>query len=207
MMKVHCVKKIIFASSSFVYGDCSADKFNEEIKTSKPISLYAASKLSCEQIIYTYTKLYEITAVCLRFFTVNGPKQRPDLMIRTFIEQIKQNQPISVYGDGTAIRDFTYIDDIVEGICASIDYDKTPYEIINLGGSSPKTLNEVILIIEEILGKKAKINNLPVHPGDVIRTASDIRKAKELLGYKPKTNLKEGIKKFVEWSFNNSYKV
>ena len=154
--------------------------------------------------IQNYIKLLLFAYV---FFTVYGPKQRPDLMIRTFIEQIKENQQISVYGDGTAIRDFTYIDDIVEGICASIDYDKTPYEIINLGGSSPKTLNEVILIIEEILGKKAKINNLPVHPGDVIRTASDIRKAKKLLGYQPKTNLKEGIKKFVEWSFNNSYKV
>ena len=141
-------------------------------------------------------------ALCLRFFTVYGPRQRPDLAIRKFIELIEQDKPIPVYGDGTTMRDYTYIDDIVNGIMSAINYDKTPYEIINLGGGSPVTLNEMIATIEKVLGKKAKIERLPMQPGDVDRTVADITKAKRLLNYNPQTTFEEGIRKFIEWRNN-----
>ena len=198
-MKLHNVKKLVFASSSSVYGNCTAEKFSEDLKVTEPISPYAATKSACEQIIYTYSKLYEIQSVCLRFFTVYGPKQRPDLAIRKFTELIEQGKPIPVYGDGSTKRDYTFIEDIIDGICSAIKYDKTHYEIINLGGGSPVTLNEMISTIEEVLGKKAIIDRLPMQPGDVNKTVSDITKAKNLLGYSPKTSFKEGIRKFVEW--------
>lgn len=201
-MKKYGVKKLVFASSSSVYGNCTAEKFSEDLKISEPISPYAATKSSCEQFIYTYSKLYGINAVCLRFFTVYGPKQRPDLAIRKFIELIEQEKPIPVYGDGTTMRDYTFIDDIISGVCAAIDYDKTPYEIINLGGGSPVTLNQMIETIEEVLGKKAIIDRQPIQPGDVQKTVSDITKANALLGYSPKTTFKDGIRKFVEWKNN-----
>lgn len=198
MRKYNC-KKIVFASSSSVYGNCTADKFSEDLKVTEPISPYAATKSSCEQFLYTYSKLYGINAICLRFFTVYGPKQRPDLAIRKFAELIEQDKPIPVYGDGTTMRDYTYIDDIVGGICSAINYNKTPYEIINLGGGSPVTLNQMIATIEKVLGKQAKIERLPMQAGDVNKTVSDITKAKKILGYSPKTSFEEGIKKFVEW--------
>lgn len=198
MRKYNC-KKIVFASSSSVYGNCTADKFSEDLKVTEPISPYAATKSSCEQFLYTYSKLYGINAICLRFFTVYGPKQRPDLAIRKFAELIEQDKPIPVYGDGTTMRDYTYIDDIVGGICSAINYNKTSYEIINLGGGSPVTLNQMIATIEKVLGKQAKIERLPMQAGDVNKTVSDITKAKKILGYSPKTSFEEGIKKFVEW--------
>ena len=198
-MRLHDVKKLVFASSSSVYGNCSAEKFSEDLKVTEPISPYAATKSACEQMIYTYSKLYEIQSVCLRFFTVYGPKQRPDLAIRKFTELIEQDKPIPVYGDGTTMRDYTFIEDIIDGICSAIKYDKTPYEIINLGGGSPVTLNEMISTIEKILGKKAIINRLPMQKGDVNKTVSDISKARNLLGYNPKTSFEEGIEKFVDW--------
>ena len=198
-MKKYNVKKIVFASSSSVYGNCKAEKFSEDLKVTEPISPYAATKSAGEQFLYTYSKLYGIDAVCLRFFTVYGPKQRPDLAIRKFIELIEKGEPIPVYGDGTTMRDYTYIEDIISGICAAIEYNKTPYEIINLGGGSPVTLNEMISTIEDVLGKKAIINRLPMQPGDVDKTVSDITKAKQLLNYNPQTSFREGIKKFIEW--------
>lgn len=201
MKKYNC-KKIVFASSSSVYGNCTADKFSEDLKVTEPISPYAATKSSCEQFLYTYSKLYGINAICLRFFTVYGPKQRPDLAIRKFVELISQDKPIPVYGDGTTMRDYTYIDDIVGGICSAMNYDKTPYEIINLGGGSPVTLNQMIATIEKVLDKKAKIERLPMQAGDVNKTVSDIAKAKQLLGYTPNTSFEEGIRKFVEWRNN-----
>lgn len=198
-MRENSCKKIVFASSSSVYGNCAADKFSEDLKVTEPISPYAATKSACEQFLYTYSKLYNIQALCLRFFTVFGPKQRPDLAIRKFIELIEKDEPIPVYGDGTTVRDYTYIDDIIDGICKAINYEKTPYEIINLGGGSPVTLNQMIAIIEKVLGKKAKINRLPMQPGDVNKTVSDISKAKRLLGYTPKTTFEDGIRIFVKW--------
>lgn len=201
-MRKNNVKKIVFASSSSVYGNCKAEKFTEDLKVTEPISPYAATKSACEQFLYTYSKLYDMQALCLRFFTVYGPRQRPDLAIRKFIELIEQDKPIPVYGDGTTMRDYTYIDDIVNGIMSAIDYDKTPYEIINLGGGSPVTLNEMITTIEKVMGKKAKIERLPMQPGDVDRTVSDITKARRLLNYNPQTSFEEGIRKFMEWRHN-----
>lgn len=198
-MRKNNVKKMVFASSSSVYGNCKAEKFSEDLKVTEPISPYAATKSACEQFLYTYSKLYDIQSICLRFFTVFGPRQRPDLAIRKFIELIEQDKPIPVYGDGTTMRDYTYIDDIVSGIMSAIKYDKTPYEIINLGGGSPVTLNEMIETIEKVLGKNAKIDRLPMQPGDVDKTVSDITKAKKLLGYEPKTTFEEGIRNFIEW--------
>ncbi len=198
-MRKNNVKKIVFASSSSVYGNCKAEKFTEDLKVTEPISPYAATKSACEQFLYTYSKLYDIQALCLRFFTVYGPRQRPDLAIRKFIELIEQDKPIPVYGDGTTMRDYTYIDDIVNGIMSAINYDKTPYEIINLGGGSPVTLNEMIATIEKVLGKKAKIERLPMQPGDVDKTVADITKARRLLNYNPQTSFEEGIRKFIEW--------
>lgn len=198
-MKEFSCKKIVFASSSSVYGNCTAEKFSEDLKVTEPISPYAATKSACEQFLYTYSKLYGINAVCLRFFTVYGPKQRPDLAIRKFIELIEQDKSIPVYGDGSTMRDYTYIEDILNGICAAIEYDKTPYEIINLGGGSPVTLSQMIRTIEKVLNKQAKIERLPMQPGDVNKTVSDISKAQKLLNYEPKTTFEDGIKKFVEW--------
>ena len=202
-MQKHNCKKLVFASSSSVYGNCTADKFSEDLKVTEPISPYAATKSSCEQIIYTFSKLYDINAICLRFFTVFGPRQRPDLAIRKFIELIEKDEPIPVYGDGTTMRDYTFIEDIVEGICSALEYDKTPYEIINLGGGSPVTLNQMIETIETEMGKKAVINRLPMQAGDVNKTVSDISKAQKLLGYNPKTTFREGIRKFLDWRNND----
>ncbi len=205
IMKKYKVKKLVFASSSSVYGNCSAEKFSEDLKVSEPISPYAATKSACEQIIYTYSKLYEIQALCLRFFTVYGPRQRPDLAIRKFIDLIEADKPIPVYGDGSTMRDYTFIDDIVDGIIAAINYDKTLYEIINLGGGSPVTLSRMIETIEKVLNKKARINKLPMQPGDVNKTVSDITKAKELLSYFPKTTFETGIRKFIDWRKNEIF--
>ena len=141
--------------------------------------------------------------MALRFFTVFGPRQRPDLAIRKFIDLIKENKPIPVYGDGTTIRDYTYVDDIVDGIISAINYNDTPYEIINLGGGAPVSLNEMIATIEKVLNKKATIEHLPMQLGDVNKTAADITKAKKLLNYNPKTSFKEGIIKFIEWEKSN----
>lgn len=198
-MREYNVKKLVFASSSSVYGNCKADKFTEDLKVTQPISPYAATKSACEQIIYTYCHLYHIQAVCLRFFTVFGPRQRPDLAINKFTRLIKNSRPIPLFGDGSSCRDYTYIDDIVSGVCAAINYDKTPYEIINLGGGEPITLKNMIGIIEKVLGKKAQISYLPMQPGDVDRTVCDCSKAQRLLNYCPKTSFEEGVRKFIEW--------
>ena len=202
-MKKFGVKKMVFASSSSVYGNCKAAKFSEDLKVTEPISPYAATKLACEEILYTYSKLYNIKTVALRFFTVYGPRQRPDLAIRKFIELIEQNKEIPVYGDGSSMRDYTYIEDIINGVTSAIKYDKTPYEIINLGGGSPITLSNMILTIEKVMGKTAKKSYLPMQAGDVDKTVSDITKANKLLDYKPKTTFEEGIRKFIEWRKND----
>lgn len=198
-IKKYQVPKIVFASSSSVYGNSTANKFNEELKLNEPISPYAATKLSCEQIIYTYSKLYEIQAVLLRFFTVFGPRQRPDLAINKFTKLISNNQPIQMFGDGNTVRDYTYIDDIISGVISAIKYDKTQYEIFNLGGGSPVSLKEMINSIEKAIGKKAIIEKLPMQAGDVDKTAADISKARQKLNFNPTTNFDNGIKKFIQW--------
>ncbi len=202
LMKEYGVKKMVYASSSSVYGNCKEAIFSEDLKITEPISPYAATKSACEQFCYTYHKLYNLDIVCLRFFTVYGPRQRPDLAINKFIRLIEEDKPIPVYGDGTSMRDYTFVDDIVQGVIGAINYDKTPYEIINIGGGEPITLARMIEVIEESLGKKAKIDRLPMQPGDVDKTVCDFSKGQRVLNYNPKTTFKEGIEKFMEWRKN-----
>lgn len=202
-MKEHNIKKLVFASSSSVYGNCKESIFSENLKVSEPISPYAATKLAGEQMIYTYCHLYNMCAVCLRFFTVYGPRQRPDLAINKFTRLIATGLPIDVYGDGSTKRDYTFISDIIEGICSVIEYDKTTYEIINLGGGEPITLRNMIETIEGALNKKAIINHLPMQPGDVDKTVCDWSKAKRLLQYTPKVSFSDGIKQFIMWIRKN----
>ena len=160
LMKKHNIKKMIFASSSSVYGNCEADIFSEDLKVTEPISPYAATKSACEQFCYTYHKLYDINIICLRFFTVYGPRQRPDLAINKFTRLIEAGMPVPVFGDGTTKRNYTYIDDIISGIEGAIEYDKTPYEIINLGGGEVISLIDMVKILEKNIGKKAIIQKL-----------------------------------------------
>lgn len=201
-MRQFGVKKLVIASSSSVYGNCNAEIFSEDLKVTEPISPYAATKSACEQLCYTWHHLYGINVVALRFFTVYGPRQRPDLAINKFSRLIAENKPIEMYGDGSTKRDYTFIGDIVQGICASIAYDKTAYEIINLGGGEPITLRRMIQTIEDAMGKKAEIIQKPMQPGDVNKTVCDWSKAQRLLGYRPQTTFEQGIKKFISWKYS-----
>ncbi|KLI21919.1 epimerase [Brachyspira hyodysenteriae] len=198
-MKNNKIQKLIYASSSSVYGNSKEKIFTENLNVSEPISPYAMTKKACEELCYTYHKLYNINVIALRFFTVYGQRQRPDLAISKFTKLILEEKPIPVFGDGNTIRDYTYIDDIISGIISAIEYNKTSYEIINLGGGNPVSLNRMIETIENVLDKKAIINRMPMQKGDVDRTSADITKAKKLLNYIPSTSFKEGIEKFIEW--------
>lgn len=198
------IKNFVFASSSSVYGSRKDGPFHEEMVINKPISPYAATKASGEQLCFTYSHLYDFNMVGLRFFTVYGPRQRPDLAIHKFSKLIAEGKPIQMYGDGTTVRDYTYIDDILQGILASIEYNKTPFEVVNLGESRTVELRYLISLLEENLGKKAIIEQQPMQPGDVPVTYADISKAKELLGYNPTTPIEEGLKHFTRW-FNEYY--
>ncbi|WP_423149164.1 GDP-mannose 4,6-dehydratase [Rubrolithibacter danxiaensis] len=192
------VKQFIFASSSSVYGVNENVPWNEEEKL-LPISPYASTKLSCEMMGHVYSHLYGIRFLALRFFTVYGPSQRPDLAIHKFFKSIINNQPIPVFGDGSTSRDYTFVEDTVKGIISALDYDGSAFEIINLGNHKTVTLNHLINAIEEICGKKAVINRLPEQPGDVPRTYADISKAQRLLNYQPDTTLEYGLKNFFDW--------
>ncbi len=193
------IKKFVQASSSSVYGSRKDGPFSEELRIDRPISPYAATKAANEQICYTYSHLYDMNIICLRFFTVYGPRQRPDLAIHKFTKLINEGKTIPVFGDGTTKRDYTYIDDIIQGVVASINYNKTPYEIFNLGESQTVELKYLIELIEKALGKKAVIEQKSLQAGDVPITYADISKAKKILGYNPTTKIKDGIKKFTEW--------
>ena len=201
-MKNYNVNKLVYASSSSVYGNSNENIFSEDLNVNKPISPYAMTKKACEELCYTYHKLYNLSIIALRFFTVYGKRQRPDLAISKFTKLILEDKPIPVFGDGTTMRDYTYIDDIVQGIVSSIKYNKTSYEIINLGGGEPINLNRMISTIENVLQKKAIIDRMEMQKGDVDKTVSDISKARRLLNYNPKTSFENGIKKFIEWYKN-----
>ena len=201
------INKFICASSSSVYGNNKKIPFSETDNVDRPISPYAATKKSGEVLGHVYHDLYGIDMIQLRFFTVYGPRQRPDLAIYKFTKLISEGQEIPFYGDGNTARDYTYIDDIIEGIQKAINYLETHtgvYEIINLGESEVITLNEMVATIEDTLDKKAIKKRLPMQPGDVKKTNADISKAKTLIGYKPGTNFQNGIKKFVEWFLRKS---
>ena len=205
LCKKYGIKKFIQASSSSVYGNNKNVPFKETDIVDFAISPYAATKKSGEVLGHVYHKLYDIDMIQLRFFTVYGPKQRPDLAIHKFTKMILEEKSIPFYGDGNTKRDYTYIDDIVDGILKSIDYlfkNKNVYEIFNLGESHVVSLKEMLETIEKVLGKKAVLDKHPMQPGDVEKTYADISKAKEILGYNPKTNFEDGIKKFVDWYMN-----
>jgi UDP-glucuronate 4-epimerase len=197
------VGRFVFASSSSVYGATPELPFKETQALLQTLSPYAATKLAGEQLCSNYSYLHGIRTVCLRFFTVYGPRQRPDLSIHRFTHLIAHDQPIEVYGDGSARRDFTYIDDTIQGVLASLRYNGAPFDIFNLGENTTIALSDVIQEIESSLGKKATINYLPAIPGDMLRTYADISKAKSLLGYRPSTSLRAGIPRFVEWYLQN----
>lgn len=201
-MKAHNVKNLVMASSSSVYGNCKEVPFKESMIVDFAISPYAATKKANEVMTHVYHKLFDFNVIMLRFFTVYGPKQRPDLAINKFTRLMLEDKEIPMFGDGTTSRDYTYIDDIVDGIIRSCNYvvnNDNVYEILNLGNSSPVSLKEMIDIIGQVVGVEPKINQFPMQPGDVDRTFADVSKAKELIGYNPKTSFKEGIENFVKW--------
>ena len=193
------IERFIFASSSSVYGICKTVPFSEDVHLTQTISPYAATKVAGEFLCSTYSHLYKMRIVALRFFTVYGARQRPDLAIHQFTRKIDAGQPIDQFGDGTTRRDYTYIDDIIQGVMAAIGYNGPLYDLFNLGESDTIQLKDLIAAIEKELGKKAKINQLPEQPGDVPLTCADISKARKLLGYNPTTPLSAGLPKFVEW--------
>jgi len=201
-MKKHGVKNLLFASSSSVYGNNEKVPFSENHIVDNPISPYAATKKAGELLCHTYHHLYDFSIACLRFFTVYGPRQRPDLAIRKFADKIYKDQEIPFFGDGSMGRDFTYVDDTVNGIMLALDWvcksDKQ-YEIFNLGESYTVSLSDMVATLEKTMGKTAKIKRLPVPPGDVKLTWADISKSKRILGYNPTTTFQDGIAKFVEW--------
>ena len=197
--RLHDVPRFVFGSSSSVYGINSRLPFSEDDPIAQPISPYAATKIAGEAACHAYSHLYGVRVVCLRFFTVYGARQRPDLAIHKFARLISEGRPISVFGDGTTRRDYTYVDDIISGVVAAMKLDHSPFEIINLGESQTVELRTLISLIEESLGKRAIINRQPEQPGDVPITYASIDKARRLLGYDPKTKIEAGIKKFVAW--------
>lgn len=193
------IARFIFASSSSVYGLAKEVPFSEELHLTQTISPYAATKIAGEFLCSTYSHLYRMRIVALRFFTVYGPRQRPDLAIHQFTRRIWNGKPIDQFGDGTTRRDYTYIDDIIQGVTASLGYDGPHFDIFNLGESRTIALKDLIVAIEKALGRQAKINVLPEQPGDVPLTCADISKARRLLGYNPTTPLEIGLPKFIEW--------
>ena len=198
--KKHSIRQFIFASSSSVYGVNQDVPWKEEDAVLKPISPYASTKVSCELMGHVYSELFNIRVLGLRFFTVYGPRQRPDLAINKFIRLISEGKPIPVFGGGSTRRDYTYIDDIVEGVIGALHYDRTNYELFNLGNDQTVTLSQMIEIIESLIGKKAIVDRQPEQLGDVPQTWADITKSKALLKYSPKVILELGIKAQIEYS-------
>ncbi len=202
------IKKFVCASSSSVYGNNEKIPFSETDNVDNPISPYAATKKCGEILGHVYHSLYNIDMIQLRFFTVYGPRQRPDLAIHKFTKLISDGQEIPFYGDGSTARDYTFIHDIIDGILKSIKYLETNndvYEILNLGENEVVTLDKMLSVLEDAIGKRANKKMLPMQPGDVQKTNADITKAKSLIGYSPSTNFQNGIKKFVEWFLGNPH--
>ncbi|HEX8087303.1 MAG TPA: NAD-dependent epimerase/dehydratase family protein [Blastocatellia bacterium] len=196
-------RRFVFGSSSSVYGINSRLPFSEDDPIAQPISPYAATKIAGEAACHVYAHLYKMSVVCLRFFTVYGARQRPDLAIHKFARSISEGRPIPMFGDGTTRRDYTYIDDIISGVVATMRLGPSQFEIINLGGSQTVELRSLIALLEESLGKRAVIDRRPPQPGDVPITYANIDKARRLLGYEPETRIEAGVEKFVAW-FNGN---
>jgi UDP-glucuronate 4-epimerase len=193
------VERFIFASSSSVYGVSKKAPFSEDQHLTQTLSPYGATKIASEFLCSTYSHLYKMRVIALRYFTVYGPRQRPDLAIHQFTRRINAGQPIDQFGDGTTRRDYTYIDDIIQGTVGALDYSGRLFDIFNLGESETVQLKDLISAIEDALGKKATINRLPDQPGDMPLTCADISKARKLLGYNPTTRLSDGLPRFVDW--------
>jgi len=192
------IRKFVFASSSSVYGNNEKVPFHEDDRVDWPISPYAATKKAGELLCHTHAHLYGMDITCLRFFTVYGPRQRPEMAIHKFTRRIDRGEPIPLYGDGLSERDYTYISDIIQGVVGAIE-NVSGYEIVNLGESRTVRLRELIERIEAALGKKAHIERLPEQPGDVRRTYADVSRARQRYGYNPQVSIEEGIPRFVEW--------
>jgi UDP-glucuronate 4-epimerase len=193
------VERFLFASSSSVYGRTNRLPFSEDDRIDRPYSPYAATKVAGEALCHTYHHLYGMQVLCLRFFTAYGPRQRPDLAIHKFARLMAAGMPIPVYGDGSARRDYTYIDDILDGVVQALEYDGSGFEVINLGEARTTTVLELVALLEAAMGKRAIIEERPWSPGDMPGTWADIGKARQLLGYDPQVPIEEGICKFVEW--------
>ena len=196
------VRRFVFGSSSSVYGDTAPVPFAEDWPALLPISPYAATKRAGELLCTTFSQLYGVRIVALRFFTVYGPRQRPDLAIHKFTRLISQGSPVPFYGDGSSERDYTYIDDIVGGVAAALEWTDAPgpaMETVNLGESRTTSLTALVELIARAVGREARLERLPAQPGDVRRTCADVRKAFRLLGYRPTTAVEEGIPRFVRW--------
>jgi len=193
------IERFIFASSSSVYGAAKKVPFSEEEHLTQTLSPYAATKIGGEFLCSTYSHLYKMRIVALRYFTVYSARQRPDLAIHQFTKKIHAGEPIDQFGDGTTRRDYTYIDDIIQGTIAALKYDGPMFDVFNLGESDTVQLKDLIAAIEKALGQKAKINRLPEQPGDMPLTCADISKARKLLGYNPKTKFSEGLPRFIDW--------
>jgi UDP-glucuronate 4-epimerase len=196
------INRFIFGSSSSVYGNNEKVPFSEEDSVDRPISPYAATKRACEILAHSYHHLSGIGFLSLRFFTVYGPRQRPDLAIRKFAEHMLRGEPIPFYGDGSSERDYTWIDDILQGVVGAIDRSRSvpgEFEIINLGESRTTSLSRLVELIAESVGKEPILQHLPMQPGDVNQTFADISKARKLLGYEPGTPVEQGIPRFIEW--------
>jgi len=202
LSKEHGILNFVFASSSSVYGNCKTVPFSESQNVDNPISPYAATKKAGELLCYTYHHLYKLNCSCLRFFTVYGPRGRPDMAPYKFTKLISLGKTIDMYGDGSSKRDYTFVLDIVSGILSALDKNY-PYEIFNLGNSNTVSLSYFISVIEGLVGKKAVINRMPMQQGDVDITYANLTKAKDMLSYNPSTKIEEGMKKFYEWYFQN----
>jgi UDP-glucuronate 4-epimerase len=193
------IKRFIFASSSSVYGVNPNLPWSVDDKDLQPISIYAFSKQSGEKLCELYHKHFGLNITALRFFTVFGPRQRPDLAIHKFVKAIDKGEKITLYGSGNTFRDYTFIDDIVSGIMGAVDYKTSEFEIFNLGNTHTVSLMELVTTIEDVMGKKANIEFMPEQPGDVPYTWSDVQKTRELLQYNPQTSIRDGISKFIDW--------
>jgi UDP-glucuronate 4-epimerase len=196
--------KFLFGSSSSVYGDNPRCPFSEDHVGLRPISPYAATKLAGEMLCFTYAHLFALPVICLRFFTVYGPRQRPDLAIYKFTALMEAGKPLPIFGDGSTGRDYTYVDDIVAGVLAALERvpqsaDGAAFEVFNLGNSNPVKLAELVELLERVTGRKAIREYKPLQPGDMRLTWADISRATRLLGYRPSTNLEDGLTRFVTW--------
>lgn len=201
LAKEHEVGKFVLASTSSLYGAHNPQPYREDADTNQPLSPYAASKKAAEALCYTYHHLFGIDVTIFRYFTVYGPAGRPDMSLFRFVQWISEDKPVLIYGDGSQSRDFTFVDDIARGTVAGLK--PLGYEVINLGSDEPVVLNDALKLVEELVGKPAKINYTPLHKADVMATWADISKAKRLLDWSPETLHKEGIRRTVEWYNQN----